>query len=127
MIDKRPAAIARCRDVADVIACVRFGREHGAGLAIRGGGHNVAGVDPANAGLIAQWTRDYWEELHPTSAGGAYVNFLMDEGRDRVKAPTAATTTRSPRSSGVTTPATSSMSTRTLSRPASRIHSPCGR
>ena len=30
--------------------------------------------------------KDYWEELHPTSAGGAYVNFLMDEGQDRVTA-----------------------------------------
>jgi len=29
MIDKRPAAIARCRDAADVISCVRFAREHG--------------------------------------------------------------------------------------------------
>ena len=40
----------------------------------------------AKAGLISQWARDYWQELHPTSAGGAYVNFLMDEGQDRVKA-----------------------------------------
>ena len=31
-----------------------------------------------------QWARDYWQELHPTSAGG-YVNFLMNEGQDRVK------------------------------------------
>ena len=48
----------------------------------------IVGVDPdpANAGRISQWARDYWEELHPTSAGGAYVNFLMDEGQDRVKA-----------------------------------------
>jgi len=48
----------------------------------------IAGVDPdpANAALISQWAKDYWQELHPTSAGGAYVNFLMDEGRDRVKA-----------------------------------------
>jgi len=48
----------------------------------------IVGVDPdpANAGLITKWTRDYWRELHPTSAGGAYVNFLMDEGQDRVKA-----------------------------------------
>jgi FAD/FMN-containing dehydrogenase len=48
----------------------------------------IAGVDPdpANAGLITQWAKDYWQELHPTSAGGAYVNFLMDEGQDRVKA-----------------------------------------
>jgi len=48
----------------------------------------VLGVDPdpANAALISQWARDYWEELHPTSAGGAYVNFLMEEGQDRVRA-----------------------------------------
>ena len=48
----------------------------------------IVGVDPdpANAGLISQWARDYWTELHPTSAGGAYVNFLQDEGQDRVKA-----------------------------------------
>ena len=48
----------------------------------------IAGVDPdpANAGLISQWARDYWQELHPTSAGGAYINFLMNEGQDRIKA-----------------------------------------
>jgi hypothetical protein len=48
----------------------------------------IVGVDPdpANADRISQWTRDYWEDLHPTSAGGGYVNFLMDEGADRVKA-----------------------------------------
>ena len=45
-----------------------------------------ADPDPANAGLISQWARDYWQELHPTSAGGAYVNFLMNEGQDRIKA-----------------------------------------
>ena len=48
----------------------------------------IVGVDPdpANAARITQWTKDYWQELHPTSAGGAYVNFLMEEGQDRVKA-----------------------------------------
>ncbi|MCE7002211.1 FAD-binding oxidoreductase [Kibdelosporangium philippinense] len=48
----------------------------------------IVGVDPdpANAGVISQWARDYWQELHPTSAGGAYVNFLMNEGQDRVTA-----------------------------------------
>jgi hypothetical protein len=47
----------------------------------------IAGVDPdpANAGLISQWARDYWQELHPTSAGGAYINFMMNEGQDRIK------------------------------------------
>jgi FAD/FMN-containing dehydrogenase len=48
----------------------------------------IVGVDPdpANAPRITQWARDYWQELHPTSAGGAYVNFLMNEGQDRVAA-----------------------------------------
>jgi FAD/FMN-containing dehydrogenase len=42
--------------------------------------------DPANAGRISRWARDYGEELHPASAGGGYVNFLMNEGPDRIKA-----------------------------------------
>jgi hypothetical protein len=48
----------------------------------------IVGVDPdpANAQLISEWTRAYYDELHPTSAGGAYVNFLMEEGQERVKA-----------------------------------------
>jgi len=48
----------------------------------------IVGVDPdpANAGLIRDWTVNYWEALHPHSMGGAYVNFMMDEGEDRVKA-----------------------------------------
>ncbi len=47
-----------------------------------------AGVDkdPANAEAIREWTVDYFEALHPYSAGGAYVNMMMDEGQERVKA-----------------------------------------
>src|SRR5580658_1276444 len=52
MIDKHPAAIARCRDAADVITCVRFGRDHGIELAVRGGGHNAAGLGVADAALV---------------------------------------------------------------------------
>ncbi len=52
MIDKHPAAIARCRDVADVVSCVRFGREHGIELAVRGGGHNAAGLGVADDALV---------------------------------------------------------------------------
>jgi FAD/FMN-containing dehydrogenase len=51
MIDKHPAAIARCRDAADVIACVRFGRAHGVELTVRGGGHNAAGLGVADGAL----------------------------------------------------------------------------
>lgn len=48
----------------------------------------IVGVDPdpANKDQIITWTKAYWEALHPHSAGGAYVNFMMDEGQDRVKA-----------------------------------------
>ncbi len=48
----------------------------------------IVGVDPdpAAADAITRWTVDYWDATHPHSAGGAYVNFMMDEGQDRVKA-----------------------------------------
>src|SRR3954468_10090637 len=47
-----------------------------------------AGVDPdpANVESIRNWTVDYFDALHPYSAGGAYVNMMMDEGQERVKA-----------------------------------------
>jgi FAD/FMN-containing dehydrogenase len=48
----------------------------------------IVGVDPdpAKAGELRDWTVRYWEALHPYAAGGAYSNFLMDEGDDRVRA-----------------------------------------
>jgi FAD/FMN-containing dehydrogenase len=48
----------------------------------------IVGVDPdpAKREQITNWARDYWTALHPHSAGGAYVNFMMDEGEERVKA-----------------------------------------
>jgi FAD/FMN-containing dehydrogenase len=48
----------------------------------------IVGVDPspANKDKISSWARDYWTALHPYSAGGAYVNFMMDEGEDRIRA-----------------------------------------
>lgn len=47
----------------------------------------IVGVDPdpANQGKITDWTRDFWDALHPFSAGGTYVNFMMDEGLERVR------------------------------------------
>jgi FAD/FMN-containing dehydrogenase len=42
--------------------------------------------DPANNEKTIAWTKSYWDALHPYSAGGAYVNFMMDEGEERVKA-----------------------------------------
>ena len=42
--------------------------------------------DPAKKEIITKWAKDYFDALHPYSAGGAYVNFMMEEGGDRVKA-----------------------------------------
>jgi FAD/FMN-containing dehydrogenase len=52
MIDKKPRLIARCVDVADVIACVNFARENSLLLAIRSGGHNAGGLGIANDALV---------------------------------------------------------------------------
>ena len=48
----------------------------------------IVGVDPdpANGEALRRWTADYWNATHQYSAGGAYVNFMMDEGQDRVRA-----------------------------------------
>jgi hypothetical protein len=48
----------------------------------------IVGVDPdpANNERMVRWARDYWTALHPYSAGGGYVNMMMDEGTDNVKA-----------------------------------------
>jgi FAD/FMN-containing dehydrogenase len=42
--------------------------------------------DPADNPQLIRWARDYWAALHPYSAGGAYVNMMMEEGADRVRA-----------------------------------------
>ncbi len=48
----------------------------------------IVGVDPdpANNERMIQWARDYWTALHPYSAGGGYINMMMDEGAENVKA-----------------------------------------
>jgi hypothetical protein len=42
--------------------------------------------DPAKKDAITKWSKDYFDALHPYSAGGAYVNFMMEEGEDRIRA-----------------------------------------
>src|SRR4029453_6885864 len=52
VIDRRPRVIARCIGTADVVAAVRFARNHDLEIAIRGGGHNVAGTAVCNDGIV---------------------------------------------------------------------------
>jgi FAD/FMN-containing dehydrogenase len=48
----------------------------------------IAGVsrDPGGNGKTIQWAKDYWQALHPHSAGGSYINFMMEEGQERIQA-----------------------------------------
>jgi FAD/FMN-containing dehydrogenase len=48
----------------------------------------IAGIsdDPSQAEELQEWGRAYWEAIHPYSAGGAYINFMMEEGQERLKA-----------------------------------------
>jgi FAD/FMN-containing dehydrogenase len=51
-VDRRPACIARCTGVADVVAAVRFAREHDLEIAVRGGSHGVAGTAVCDDGIV---------------------------------------------------------------------------
>jgi Berberine and berberine like len=44
------------------------------------------GSIPTNNERMIEWARDYWMALHPYSAGGGYINMMLDEGTDNVKA-----------------------------------------
>ena len=57
MIDKRPAVIARCADIADIMTAVKFGRENNLLTAIRGGGHNAGGLGICDDGLVIDLSR----------------------------------------------------------------------
>ncbi|ELZ20478.1 FAD linked oxidase [Haloterrigena salina JCM 13891] len=56
MIDRYPAIVARCTGVADVVSAVNFAREQGLPLAVRGGGHNVAGTAVCDGGIVVDLT-----------------------------------------------------------------------
>ena len=76
MIDKRPALIARCATAADVSEAVRFARENGILLAVRGGGHGVAGNAVCDGGIVIDLgpmhaVRVDAERRHVHAQGGA--------------------------------------------------------
>src|SRR5512134_2264664 len=67
MIDKKPAAIVRCVDVADVMACVNHARLNGILLAVRGGGHNGPGLGSCDGGLVIDLSRMRGVRVEPAA------------------------------------------------------------
>src|ERR1043166_5072281 len=67
MIDKHPRLIAQCADVADVIACVRFARDTDILVAVRGGGHNGAGLGTCDDGLVIDLSPMRGVRVDPTA------------------------------------------------------------
>ena len=65
MIDKHPAVIARCQDVADVQSALAFARDEGLEVAIRGGGHSAAGLGTVDDGLVIDLSPQRWVRVDP--------------------------------------------------------------
>jgi FAD/FMN-containing dehydrogenase len=74
LVDRRPVAIARCRSTADVVVALAIAAEHGLPVAIRGGGHNVAGHAVCDGGLVLELSGMDEVEVDPVAriarAGG---------------------------------------------------------
>src|SRR5260370_7899366 len=68
MIDRHPALIAKCTGVADVIACVNFGRENKLLVSIRGGGHNAGGLGLCDGGLVIDLGRMNGVRVDPSTS-----------------------------------------------------------
>ncbi|GAA2410380.1 FAD-binding oxidoreductase [Streptomyces glaucosporus] len=81
MIDRRPAVIAQCGTVRDVAEAIRFGRENGLEIAVRGGGHGVAGTALSDGGLVVDLRRMHAVTVDPQArtarvGGGATMSHL---------------------------------------------------
>jgi FAD/FMN-containing dehydrogenase len=86
MADKRPALIARCAGADDVIAALRFAREHDLVVAVRGGGHSVAGFGTCDGGIVIDLSRMRGLTIDPERRvahveGGAHLSQLDHEAQ----------------------------------------------
>ncbi|MBO3675486.1 FAD-binding oxidoreductase [Streptomyces sp. NEAU-YJ-81] len=93
MIDRRPAAIAQCETAQDVARAIRFARDHDLPIAVRGGGHSVAGMSLVDGGLVIDLRRMDGVAVDPgartaTVGGGAIMS-----GLDRATQPYGLATT----------------------------------
>ena len=68
MHGRRPALIARCTGTADVVDAVRFAREHDLLVAVRGGGHSVAGHSSCDGGMVIDLTRMRGVDVDPEAS-----------------------------------------------------------
>jgi FAD/FMN-containing dehydrogenase len=84
MIDRKPAVVARCLGIADLIACVRFARENGLLLCIKGGGHNIAGLAAADGALMLDMSlmRGVWVDTQRRVAQAQAGCLLGDVDRE---------------------------------------------
>jgi FAD/FMN-containing dehydrogenase len=84
MIDRKPAIIARCLGIADVIECVRFARESNLLLCIKGGGHNIAGLAVGDGALMLDMSlmRGVWVDTKQRIAHAQAGCLLGDVDRE---------------------------------------------
>ena len=87
MIDRRPAVIARCGDADDVAAAVRLASDYGLPLAVRGGGHNVAGTAVVDDGLVVDLSRMRAVHIDPSGRTVHVQGGATWADVDRVTAP----------------------------------------
>ncbi|MGP3949751.1 FAD-binding oxidoreductase [Streptomyces sp. 7N604] len=85
MIDRRPAVIAQCENPEDVARAIRFGRDQDLEIAVRGGGHSVAGSSLTNGGIVIDLRRMHAVVVDPAArtaqvGGGATMSHLDRAG-----------------------------------------------
>ena len=86
MIDRRPGVVVRCAGAADVIRAVRFANERGLGIAVRGGGHNIAGNAVGDGVVMIDLTPMKWVRVDPGArrawvGGGATLSDVDREAQ----------------------------------------------